>query len=304
MYELAAILVLALIIDRAFGEHYFAVNPTVLMGRLIDFLSSRTKKTLLSGAVIFLTVTLIFSSAAYVALKFLSPLPKILLGAVILKAAFSWRALEEHALPVVKLIEEKRVEEARREVSKIVGRNTALLDEKHVLSAAVESIGENLTDGIVAPLFYFAVFGLFFGAEIGISAAIFYRAVNTLDSMVGYKKLGAFGAPSARFDDALNFLPSRISAGLIIASAFLLREDWRNAVKIFLRDRNNTPSPNSGQGMSALAGALCVRLEKPEYYYLGDGELREEHAYRAMRIVNLSVLIFSTVLLVIYLKNR
>jgi adenosylcobinamide-phosphate synthase len=148
-----------------------------------------------------------------------------------------------------------------------VSRSTAGLDAGHVASAAVESVAENLTDGLLAPACFFLVGGL--------AGAAAYRAVNTADSMFGYHEgaLEYFGKTAARLDDVLNLIPARIAALSLVAGAALVGEDARGAMAILRRDRGRTASPNAGWTMAAMAGALGVVFEKPGVYRLGDGAL-------------------------------
>ncbi|MDR2394550.1 MAG: adenosylcobinamide-phosphate synthase CbiB [Treponema sp.] len=153
------------------------------------------------------------------------------------------------------------LEGARFAVSRIVGRDTERLDEAGVTRATVETVAENTSDGVGAPLFYMALGG---GA-----AACFYKAANTMDSMVGYKnnRYIHFGCAAARLDDVLNFLPSRLSALAMIAAAFMVRYDGKGAFRIWRRDRRKHPSPNAAQTEAACAGALGLRLSGPAYYH-------------------------------------
>ena len=153
------------------------------------------------------------------------------------------------------------MKEARHAVSMIVGRDTENLSSEGVAKAAVETVAENASDGVIAPLFYMMIGGA--------AAAMAYKAVNTMDSMVGYKneKYRYFGTCAARLDDVLNFIPSRLAALLMILAAFILRMDGAGAWKIFRRDRKNHASPNSAQTESVMAGALGVQLAGDAWYF-------------------------------------
>jgi adenosylcobinamide-phosphate synthase len=268
------------------------------MGRIIETLKRLCRDSRIHGGLIFVVVSLTFSGFFYGLMSYIEgSWIGIIIGAIILKLQFSWKALSEHALPIAKFLKRDDSKGARKKLSLIVGRDTRELDGKHVVSATVESIGESSVDGILSPLFYYLVFGSLFGVAIGISASVFFRAVNTLDSMIGYSKEGYanLGFFSAKADDLLNFIPARIGAFLIIIASLILKENWRNGIKIFLRDRKNTLSPNSGQVMAAVAGALNVSLEKIGFYQLGDAnnELNIEHIYRSLNIVNLTTILFT-----------
>jgi len=153
------------------------------------------------------------------------------------------------------------IEDARKQISMIVGRDTAKLDNNGITRAAVETVSENTSDGVVAPLFYMMLGGAALGC--------LYKAVNTMDSMVGYKndKYINFGRAAAKTDDVLNYIPSRICALLMVISAFLLRFDGKSAFKILRRDGRKHASPNSAQTEAASAGALGIRLAGPLSYH-------------------------------------
>jgi adenosylcobinamide-phosphate synthase len=167
-------------------------------------------------------------------------------------------------------------------------RNTANLDKNHVFSGVLESISENTVDGITGPMFYYAFFGLW--------GAFVYRIINTADSMIGYKNdffknLGWFTAIS---DTILNYIPSRLTGLIMIVSAAILQNNWRNSYKVMMRDGKTTESPNAGYPMAALAGALETKFEKINHYKLGDGEitLTKHHVYSAIKIMKLTSILF------------
>lgn len=170
-------------------------------------------------------------------------------------------------MKVYEHLEKGDLPKARYAVSMIVGRDTQNLDETGVTKAAVETVAENTSDGIIAPMFYLAIGGT--------PLAMCYKAINTLDSMVGYKneKYIDFGRASAKLDDAANFIPARIAGVLMVISAYLTGMDGKNAWKIFRRDGRNHASPNSAQTEAACAGALQVQLAGNAYYF---GKLYEK----------------------------
>ncbi|MBO7093956.1 MAG: cobalamin biosynthesis protein CobD, partial [Spirochaetia bacterium] len=182
------------------------------------------------------------------------------------------RELVRECSAVEKALEKGDIEAARKAVSYVVGRDTDALDKEGICRAAVETIAENGSDGVIAPLFWMFLFGA--------PGGFFYKAINTMDSMLGYKndKYLYFGRAAAKTDDIVNFIPSRISAFLMIASCPLCHLDGKNALKIFRRDRFKHTSPNAAQTESVFAGALNVRLNGPAVYggilhdkeYLGD----------------------------------
>jgi len=177
---------------------------------------------------------------------------------------------------------------ARRQVAwHLVSRPTDELDAPAVASAAVESLAENLTDGLVAPVCFYAAGALLGGAGAGLALAWAYRAVNTADAMIGYRRdeLEYLGRATARTDDALNYVPARLAAATIVAGAWLARQSRADAARVWRRDGSRTESPNAGQTMAAMAGALGVTLEKRGHYRLGDGPPPDPDAIdRALRV--------------------
>lgn len=296
--DLWLILLLAVALDRIFGEPPRKAHPTVWMGIIIDFFKERAfeekRKDFLYGFFIFSLVTFTFATAAFVILSNLGSISTILIGAFILKVTFSWKDMAGHARPVKNAVDKGDLEAARISLSKIVGRDTRGLDKNHIISATVESIGEGSVDGVASPIFYYLVIGSVFGVPAGIAAAVFFRATSTLDSMIGYKRYGVKGYTAAKMDDILNYLPSRIMGVVIIASSFILGENWKNAIEVFENDRGETPSPNSGHTMAALAGALGVGLEKEGVYSLGGRveKLETCHISKAIYVVDFSIMIF------------
>ncbi|MCR5295277.1 MAG: adenosylcobinamide-phosphate synthase CbiB [Lachnospiraceae bacterium] len=212
----------------------------------------------------------------------------------IMEVIFCWQALAMRCLKkesenVRRKLISGTIEEARSAVGRIVGRDVAALDEAGVTRAAVETVAENFSDGEIAPLFYMLIGGA--------PLALCYKAVNTMDSMVGYKneRYIDFGRAAAKLDDAANYIPSRLSALLLIAAAPFAGLDGRNAFHIWRRDRQRHASPNSAQTEAAMAGALKVRLAGPASYfgrrlekpYIGDPErpIEPEDIRRADRLM-------------------
>ena len=177
------------------------------------------------------------------------------------------KSLKDESMRVFEELKKGDLEGARYAVSMIVGRDTKALDEAGVTKAAVETVAENTSDGIIAPLFYMAI-----GGPV---LMFFYKGVNTMDSMVGYKneKYLNFGRYAAKFDDIMNYIPARISALLMIAASYVCGFDGKNAAKIYKRDRYNHASPNSAQTEAVMAGALDIQLAGNAYYF---GKLYEK----------------------------
>ncbi|MBS7247744.1 MAG: cobalamin biosynthesis protein [Candidatus Jordarchaeales archaeon] len=269
---LAVIVAAALTIDLAFGEPPRIIHPTHWAGVLASWIDSRIPRgnpliEKLSGVAVALLLPLLFASLTSLLLSlvklFLGKVAWMLASAYLLKLSFAVKDMERHAKPVILKVAEGDIPGARLQVSRIVGRDVSSLDGPLILSAAVESTSESIVDGFCAPVFFFAL--------AGVPGAMFYRVVNTLDSTVGYKDVFHLnvGWASARMDDALNFVPARLSLPFIALASRLLGADWRNCFRVALRDHGKTESPNGGWPMAAMAGALKVRLEKRGKHVLG-----------------------------------
>jgi adenosylcobinamide-phosphate synthase len=204
-------------------------------------------------------LTALIVSATWASARFVQsagPIAEILLGWTTLAT----RSLLDESAAVVRAVETRDLPQARRLLSRIVGRDTDCLDQPEILRAVIETLAEGLCDGVVAPLLYLALGG--------VPAAFAYKAINTLDSMIGHPEppYRYFGRVAARLDDTANFVPARLAAAAICAAAFLTRRNVRHAWQIFLRDGGSHPSPNAGQPEAAMAGALGVRLGGMNYY--------------------------------------
>lgn len=239
------------------------------MGKVISFLERKAAgpplARFLYGAAITLFTVALFAAPVYLllaALEEMSMVAYVLVGAFLLKSTFSLKGLRRAALRVKALLADEKTGEARRELGSLVSRDTATLPPPLMVSAAVESVAENASDSFVAPLFYFLLFG--------VPGAIAYRAVNTLDAMIGYHgKYEYLGKFAAKLDDVLNFIPARLTALLLVLAAFLKADGW-TAWRTAWGHHSRTESPNAGWPMAALAGALNVRLEKVGHYSLGE----------------------------------
>lgn len=265
-----------------------------------------------------LVFTVIFATFAISVIIIVAAYSINLYAGLIAEAVMTWQILATKCLRVESMrvydaLRTDGVDAGRRAVSMIVGRDTSVLDAAGVTRAAVETIAENTSDGVIAPMLYTAIGGPVLG--------FVYKAVNTMDSMLGYKndKYMYFGRFAAKFDDVVNFIPARISAYLMIAAAFIggRQFDGKNAYRIFKRDRFNHASPNSAQTESVCAGALRVQLAGDAVYfgklvkkkYIGDGlrEIEYEDIKRANRLMYitaflcelLSVAVMSLVLILL-----
>ena len=259
-------------LDCLLGDPLGRTHPVVLMGKLISFLESQLRPRFpktpqgerTAGTIMALTVPLVSAGVGLLLLLLawrIHPWAYLILSSFLCWQCFAARCLMTEAKKVVTCLEQQGLGAGRRQVSMLVGRDTENLTEEQVVKAAVETVAENTSDGVVAPLFWMTLFGAVGG--------LFYKAVNTMDSMVGYKndRYLHFGRFAAKFDDVVNFIPARLSALAMIASAFLLRLDGQNAFRIWRRDRRNHASPNSAQTESACAGALRVQLGGSASYF-------------------------------------
>jgi len=290
-------LCLAVFVDFLIGEPPEMLHPTVWMGKVIYFFKERIRNEnarieKFYGALMALFVIILFSLPPYFILSIvrvhLGRVAYIIVGGLLLKPTFAIKCMKQYSLRIAESIEIGNVNQAKSLLPFIVRRNPTGLDSQQVISATIESIAESTVDGVTSPFFYFAL--------IGVPGAYAFRAVNTLDSMVGYKdsKHINVGWFSAKLDTLLNFVPARLTAFLMVLAAWLLRENWKSAWKILRRDRNKTESVNAGWPMSAMAGALTVQLEKPGFYVLGDKKdaLLPKHVPRALHIMKLTVFLF------------
>ncbi len=260
------------LLDLLLGDPAWMPHPVVAMGRCIAWLEGRLRSVFpatpggerAAGTVLAALLplgTLALSAGALWLCGWIHPLARLALETVWCGQALACRGLRDAAMDVYDALDRGDLEQARRAVGKIVGRDTACLDGQGTIRAAVETVAENFSDGVAAPMFY-----MFTG---GAPLALCCKAVNTMDSMVGYKNARYlhFGRAAARLDDLVNFLPSRLASLLLIASAAVLGLDGGNAWRIWRRDRLRHESPNSAQTESAMAGALGIRLGGPASYF-------------------------------------
>ena len=260
------------VLDALFGDPAWLPHPVVFMGkaiaRLEGFLRPRLPKTprgeVLGGAIVAFCLpvgTLVFTGAVCRGAARLHPLLGLAVQMFWCGQALAAKGLAQESMNVYRELVKDDLPAARKAVSRIVGRDTAALTAEGVTKAAVETVAENASDGVIAPLFYM----LLGGAPL----ALTYKAINTMDSMLGYKneKYLYFGRVPAKLDDAANYLPSRLAALLWVAAAAFTHNDAKGAWKIWRRDRRRHASPNSAQTESACAGALGVQLAGPAYYF-------------------------------------
>lgn len=292
---------LAFLIDLVFGEVPDRIHPTLWMGKLTDYFKSKLKNKnsrieKVNGVFVCLLLITLFVVPTYFVLfwirEFFGWLPYIVASAIVLKTTFAIKCMKQYTLPVADSVKKEDYSRARQLLPFIVRRNPTELTKRHIISAAVETIAEGTTDGITSPFFYFALFG--------VPGAVAFRVVNTLDSMVGYKdrdhiNIGWF---SAKMDTIVNYIPTRLTAILMMLAALLLRENWKKSWRILQRDRKNTESHNAGWTISTMAGALNIQLEKPGFYKIGDNNaLSPIHIRKALRIMVLTAILFGVLII-------
>ena len=299
MWSLCA-LILGFCLDLLIGDPHGIPHPVALIGKLIDVTEKGMRKAFpktvrgenFAGAAIWLIVVTVSTALpalllwlAYSANRWLG----LALETVMCAQILATKSLRQESMKVYQALQTGDLEKARHTVSMIVGRDTQRLDEAGVARAAVETVAENTSDGIIAPMLFLAIGG----APLG----FFYKAVNTMDSMLGYVEMPYknVGLVPAKMDDLFNFLPARISALLMLAAGALLGVDGKNGWKIFKRDRYNHASPNSAQTESVCAGLLGLRLAGDAWYhgvlhkkkYIGDPlrEIEPEDIPKACRLL-------------------
>jgi adenosylcobinamide-phosphate synthase len=283
------VLLFAIIIDQIFGEPPAPLHPVVWFGKAIGALEKIKPSTptaqLVYGALLVAGATLIGALAfvGLAALRAWSPSVYTIVGAYLLKTTFAVRELRQAALRIFFCLSMGDLDAARSYLRHLVSRDTIQLDQPLMVAATVESVAENLTDSILAPLFFYLI--------LGVPGALFYRAVNTLDSMIGYRgEYEYVGKAAARLDDVLNFIPARLGGALIVVVSAILRSNVAQAWRIMVRDHALTESPNAGWTMSAMSGALEVQLEKVGHYRLGD-PLAELAPWKILHAVNIMYLV-------------
>ena len=266
--KMACILAAAFLLDCLLGDPRWLPHPICLIGKLIAGTEKgmrRLIKNQFFGGLLLVIVVITVSTAVPWAILILvgmiNPWLETVLQVWFCYQILAMKSLRTESMRVYTPLKAGDLPLARKYLSWIVGRETDPLDEEGVAKAAVETVAENTSDGVVAPLIFMAIGG----APLG----FLYKAINTMDSMIGYKndKYIRFGRAAARLDDAANFIPARLSALLMILAAYILRFDGGNARRIYWRDRRNHKSPNSAQTESVCAGALHIQLAGPAVYF-------------------------------------
>ncbi len=316
-------LLIGFILDLILGDPYSFPHIIRYVGTLISkteklirrIFPKSNKGELVGGVVLVLIVTIIPTGLTIIILKIagsISVYLRIVIESLICYQLLATKSLKDESMKVYYELKKNDLKGARYMVSMIVGRDTESLNEEGVTKAAVETIAENTSDGIIAPMLYIIIGG----APLG----IFYKAVNTMDSMVGYKndKYLYFGRVAAKFDDILNYIPARISAYIMILACLFTKLNVKNAYKIYKRDRYNHASPNSAHTEAVCAGALEVQLAGDAYYFgklykkktIGDAirSIEYEDIKRANKLLYgtsiLSIILFSVIKVIIILYVR
>jgi len=293
----AGVLVLGLLVDRIIGDPHSRYHPVAIIGTFIGWWGRperyKASRQRVAGIVMWIITVSLFSIPFLVFQMFSPILLYLVVGPFLLNWCFAVRSLEEHARAVHDAV---TLAEGQQRAALLVSRDTGSLSQEAVLSAAYESVAENLNDSIIAPLFYFVLFGLFGSA--------FYRAANTMDAMLGYRderiRIGWF---AARADDVLSYIPARIT-GLLLLLYFTMKGRHHEAYAILLQDRKKRPGFNGGIPMALIAGGVGVRFEKQGVYGIGIKERSLAEAgsdiIKTIRITTLLFTIFAGFVLLLF----
>ncbi len=302
------IFILAFLIDVVLGEIPDRIHPTVGIGNVIKFLKPKCKNKnpkieKANGALMLIIIVLLFSMPVFLGLWairfYFGSIPYIIIGAILFKSTFAIKCMRRYTVPIAKSLKEGSLDGARKFLPYIVRRDPNTLNERQIISAAVESIAESTTDGITGPFFFYAF--------LGVPGAFIYRVINTHDSMVAYKtpELVNIGWFSAKMDTLANYIPARLTAILMVIAAGLVGENSKESYRILKRDKNKLASPNAGWTISAMAGALDTQLSKPGYYALGDEhDINPDDIFKALRIMEVTAVLFGLVLVMPILALR
>lgn len=292
-------ILIAFFLDMVLGDPYSFPHPVKYIGRFITFAEKQLRKIFKSDPQLKFAGLLLMISTVGLSFIFTYLLVRvfhsigtawgIVFEGIVIYTTFSVKCLKDEAMKIYKTIQEKDIDKSRKALSYIVGRDTASLDFRSIIRAVVETVAENTVDGFLSPLFYAAIGGA--------PLAMAYKAVNTLDSMVGYKneKYMDLGYFSAKTDDAANFIPARLSIIFFALGALMLGDDYRSSIKIAVRDRKNHKSPNCAYAEGAVAGALGIKLGGTNVYFgekvykpeIGDQKMiiNENHISSTCRIM-------------------
>lgn len=298
-------LLIGYVIDLIIGDP-FRFHPVIVIGKFISYLEQKLyKDSKVSGVLIYLVVIGVFIVPIYFVRTVLPTSLLNIFDIYIIYSMLATKSLYVETLKVVKALKENKLIQARKELSYLVSRDTTKLTKEEIYKAVVETISENTIDGILAPLFYIGV-GLMF--NIHIELLLLYKITNTFDSMIGYKnkRYQKFGYFSAKMDDLLNFIPSRLGSVIMIFSGSLFG-NVKSGFKYFFKDRLNSTSPNAGHPESAIAGLFEIELLGPSTYFgtvipkkkigINKNLITEETVYKTYYVMFISSLV--TVVLIL-----
>lgn len=295
------VMVIAYLLDLVIGDPYSFPHPVRFIGNLIRFTEGKiriifkSKKQLKIGGGLLWTITVGFTALVtnlILNLLCINNIFYVIIASIILYTTLSTKCLADEAKKIYEVLKTGDIEKSRKQLSYIVGRDTTSLNENEIIRATVETVAENTVDGIISPMMYG-----FIGGPV---LAMAYKAINTLDSMVGYKneKYGDIGFASAKIDDIANFIPARITPFFMMIASFILGFNSKKSIKIAMRDRKNHKSPNCAYAEGAVAGALEVQLGGTNMYFgekvykptIGDKdrELEAEDILRTNKIMYLT----------------
>ncbi len=299
-----SILILALVLDLVIGEPPEIIHPTVIIGKTSERLSKKASgfrsHGRLFGCLMASLIVLLATSSTFLLLEFaraqLGQPAQVVLGALLLKTSFAIRSMNLHVKPIKDALQEGDLSRARAALRRIVRRDTEGLDEELCSSATIESIAEGTVDGVTSPLFYFFVFG--------VPGAVAFRAINTLDSIVGYRTPSylKLGWSSAKLDTVANYLPARLTGIAMVLASAALGRNWRTSLSIMKNEHDLTESPNAGWPMSAMSGAVGARLQKLGSYELGSRLRQPTHGdiTPALQIMWVTIMIFLVASVILY----
>lgn len=311
-------LLLSIIIDIVLGELPGQIHPVVIMGSIINFFKNLFIgiRNRMSGLLLVFCCVVTTSLIVYLfyIIGYLNAVLLFVVFTVLLSSSFSIKMLIDTAIGVENDLNES-IEKARQSVSYLVSRSTEELTESFIVSATIESLTENITDSYIAPIFYYFIFALIIlyypindSLYLLLLVVILYRLFNTLDAMVGYKndELIHIGFVSAKIDDILNYVPSRLAGIYVVISAYLLKLDGRNSFHIMMRDARKCPSPNSGYTMASAAGALNIQLVKPNTYILGDEnkDIEIEDIENAVKLSKMTIGLFTLTIILLLILTK
>jgi adenosylcobinamide-phosphate synthase len=302
-FEIIIILLISITMDLILGDPNNKIHPVAWLGKYINYFILKIKGQEKGNhekkiGIIFTVTTIIFFTilihAILIWLYNINIILMMVLSIFILYSVIAIKGIEKHINSITIALYNNDIENARKNLSMIVSRNTKDLDEEHILSGAIESIADSIVDGILSPLFYFSIFGS--------TGAFIFRVINTLDSMIGYKEkyYEKIGWMAAKVDTYANYIPARITAVLMIFAVIIAKADWKNSINIFKKERNHTISINSGHPISVLAGALRVRLEKLDHYTIGEPieKISIKKCEMAIKIMKITIFVFCLIIII------